>query len=78
VDIATGWFMANPSNSANEVIVRVFSDSALGEASNVYGLDLLSNGFKVRAPTGYSLNNSGNKYAFIAFAENPFKYARAR
>ena len=78
VDIATGWFMVNPSNSANEVVVRVFSDSTIQELSNTYGLDLLSNGFKVRAPTGYSLNNSGNKYAFIAFAENPFKYARAR
>jgi hypothetical protein len=70
--------MVNPSNSANEVVVRVFSDSTAQELSNTYGLDLLSNGFKVRAPSGYSLNNSGNKYAFIAFAENPFKYARAR
>lgn len=78
VDVATGWFMVNPSNSANEVVVRVFSDTTGTELSNTYGLDLLSNGFKVRAPTGYSLNNSGNKYAFIAFAENPFKYARAR
>lgn len=78
VDIATGWFMVNPSNSANEVVVRVFSDTTGAETSNTYGLDLLSNGFKVRAPSGYSLNNSGNKYAFIAFAENPFKYSRAR
>jgi len=78
VNVATGWFMSNPSNSANEVILRVFSDSTAQELSNTYGLDLLSNGFKVRAPTGYSLNNSGNKYAFIAYAENPFKYARAR
>ena len=78
VDVATGWFMVNPSNSANEVVVRVFSDTTGAETSNTYGLDLLSNGFKVRAPTGYSLNNSGNKYAFIAFSENPFKYARAR
>ena len=78
VDIGTGWFMVNPSNSANEVVVRVFSDTTGAELSNTYGLDLLSNGFKVRAPSGYSLNNSGNKYAFIAYAENPFKYARAR
>lgn len=78
VDIGTGWFMVNPSNSANEVVVRVFSDTTGAELSNTYGLDLLSNGFKVRAPSGYSLNDSGNKYAFIAYAENPFKYARAR
>jgi hypothetical protein len=77
-DVATGWFMANPSGSANEVIQRVFSDSAGAEASNTYGLDLLAGGFKVRAPTGYSLNNSGNRYLFIAFADVPFKYSRAR
>jgi hypothetical protein len=77
-DAATGWFIANPSNSANEVIQRVFADGANAEASNIYGLDLLAGGFKVRAPTGYSLNNSGISYLFIAFAEVPFKYARAR
>jgi hypothetical protein len=77
-DVATGWFIANPSGSANEVIQRVFSDSAGAEASNTYGLDLLAGGFKVRAPTGYSLNNSGNSYLFIAFADVPFKYSRAR
>jgi hypothetical protein len=77
-DAATGWFIANPSNSANEVIQRVFADLAGAEASNTYGLDLLAGGFKVRAPTGYSLNNSGNSYLFIAFADIPFKYARAR
>jgi hypothetical protein len=77
-DAATGWFIANPSNSANEVIQRVFADGANAEGSNVYGLDLLAGGFKVRAPTGYSLNNSGISYLFIAFADVPFKYARAR
>ena len=77
-DVATGWFIANPSGSANEVIQRVFADLAGAEASNTYGLDLLAGGFKVRAPTGYSLNNSGNSYLFIAFADVPFKYSRAR
>lgn len=77
-DVATGWFLSNPSGSANEVIQRVFADSAGAEASNTYGLDLLAGGFKVRAPTGYSLNNSGNSYLFAAFADVPFKYARAR
>ena len=77
-DAATGWFIANPSNSANEVIQRVIADGAGAEGSNTYGLDLLAGGFKVRAPTGYSLNNSGISYLFIAFADVPFKYARAR
>ena len=34
-------------------------------------LDLLSNGFKIRASTGHS-NSSGETYIYMAFAKNPF------
>jgi len=40
-------------------------------------LDILSNGFKLRA-TGSGENGNGATYIFAAFAEAPFKYARAR
>ena len=40
-------------------------------------LDILSNGFKPRDNWGGN-NNSGNTYIYMAFAENPFKYANAR
>ena len=39
--------------------------------------DLLSNGFKLRANGGRN-NVSGATYIYLAFAEAPFKYARAR
>jgi len=39
--------------------------------------DILSNGFKVKG-TGVNINGSGDTYIFAAFAETPFKYARAR
>jgi len=39
--------------------------------------DLLSNGFKIRGTSGEQ-NTSGDTYIYAAFAENPFKYARAR
>ena len=39
--------------------------------------DFLSNGFKWRVNDG-GYNGSGNYYLYIAFAESPFKYARAR
>ena len=39
--------------------------------------DFLSNGFKLRGTDPYQ-NGSGINYIFIAFAESPFKYARAR
>jgi hypothetical protein len=40
-------------------------------------LDILSNGFKFRNADGHT-NNSGNTYIYLAFAEHPFKNARAR
>jgi hypothetical protein len=41
-------------------------------------LDILSNGFKVRAGSGINPNFSGQTYIFAAFAEVPSKYALAR
>jgi hypothetical protein len=40
-------------------------------------IDLLSNGFKCRIADA-DVNGSGSTYIYAAFAENPFKYARAR
>ena len=40
-------------------------------------IDILSNGFKLRS-TDSDSNFSGRKYIYMAFAENPFKYANAR
>lgn len=40
-------------------------------------VDIVSSGFKLRS-SGSSLNISGASYIFMAFAEVPFKYARAR
>ncbi len=42
-----------------------------------YGIDLLSNGFKVRSSDS-NFNGSGNTIIYLAFAEAPFKYANAR
>jgi ABC-type microcin C transport system permease subunit YejE len=42
-------------------------------------LDFLSNGFKCRNTSSTSdVNQDGDLMAYIAFAENPFKLARAR
>jgi hypothetical protein len=40
--------------------------------------DLLSNGFKIRCVISGEFNVSNAAYIFAAFAESPFKYARAR
>lgn len=41
------------------------------------GIELLSNGFKLRTNSG-TINASGRVYIYIAFAEQPFKYVTAK
>ena len=41
-------------------------------------IDVLSNGFKLRAGSNVETNFSGSTYIWAAFAENPLKYSRAR
>jgi len=47
------------------------------EAESTYGVDLLANGFKIRA-SHEAYNTSGETYIYMAFAENPFKNSNAR
>jgi len=59
-----------PSQSYEE------NSSTLGGAS-ADNLDVLSNGFKLRT-TNAGTNGSNVTYIYAAFAENPFRTARAR
>ena len=60
----------------NQVVQELFVNLANGE-QNYAGLDLLSNGFKLRSGDA-DLNNSGYSFIFMAFAEFPQKFALAR
>ena len=51
--------------------------NTLAAEYNVANIDILSNGFKLRT-TDPDHNSSGATYIYMAFAENPFKTARAR
>jgi hypothetical protein len=56
----------------------LYPDSSQTENTNVNdGLDILSNGFKMRTSNDPS-NNSGSTYIYAAFASSPFKYSLAR
>ena len=59
---------ANAANSENDAAISGVSEN---------NLDILSNGFKLRTSNAQN-NGSGSTIIFAAFAENPFKYARAR
>jgi hypothetical protein len=47
---------------------------SIGESAVI---DMVSNGFKLRGTTA-GVNQSGSTYIYMAFAESPFKYSRAR
>jgi hypothetical protein len=63
----------NPSNLAGEILMPNNSDTEYSQD----GIDMLSNGFKLRASTS-NRNGNGSTYIYMAFAENPFKYSLAR
>tara|TARA_B100001939_G_scaffold238502_1_gene205868 strand:+ start:672 stop:3125 length:2454 start_codon:yes stop_codon:yes gene_type:complete len=84
------WIMYKPSNrAATDWVVwdternpyNIASNYLLANSSNAEGsvdvLDILSNGFKLRV-TSTGNNGSGDEIIYAAFAEHPFKTARAR
>jgi hypothetical protein len=50
-------------------------DNSIG--NGFINVDFVSNGFKIRQIT-HMINASSENYIYLAFAENPFKYANAR
>jgi hypothetical protein len=73
----SNWFMMDSArNTYNVANLRLFAN--LSNADNTQDiLDFTSNGFKLRT-TNTAENTSGTTYIYMAFAENPFKYANAR
>ena len=73
------WHMTDtaryPTNSSTSMGYLDANTSAAEGNFNIY--DGLSNGFKIR-DNGSVVNASGATYIYMAFAENPFKYANAR
>ena len=62
-------------NAAEDLAIP--NNTTGGTTSAAHGLDILSNGFKFRTSDS-NINGSGGTYVYAAFAENPFKTARAR
>jgi hypothetical protein len=81
-DITTSsfwWEMVDSArssyNPSNKTLYANVSDAEY--TSSGYDKDLLSNGFKIRGTNG-GQNTSGSTYIYMAFAESPLKYTRAR
>jgi hypothetical protein len=75
------WFMFDNKrdsyNLTQNPLTAHTSGAEPASASGYRELDMLSNGFKIRA-SGDQINYSTQQYIYMAFAENPFKYALAR
>jgi hypothetical protein len=66
----------SPYNATDEIIWANLANAELANNTN-RGIDFLSNGFKLRGnDTG--INSGNHTYLYVAFAEHPFKTARAR
>ena len=74
-DSSGNWYINDEKRPLYNVTVPLYADLANAEGGN--GIDLLSNGFKIRNADS-SQNASGGTYIYMAFAENPFKNANAR
>jgi hypothetical protein len=74
-----GWLIIDTSRSTfNQTTFTLFPHSSGAETNNTtYAIDIVSNGFKVRA-TDPAINGSTNNIIYAAFAENPFKNSLAR
>jgi hypothetical protein len=78
-DMVASWQIHDSTREpSNESKKTLYPNSSEVEWPSVYGVDLLSNGFKIKQPTGYGLNNSGITYIYAAFAESAFNFATAR
>ena len=78
---ASNWNIFDRTRPAQNVTNgRLFTNlnnvEATGSSTNNQ-IDLLSNGFKLRGSNA-DTNNNTDKFVYIAFAESPFKYSRAK
>jgi hypothetical protein len=77
----SGWGMVdtsiNPYNQATTYLQANTSNAVVGGTSS-NGMDMLSNGFKIRSSDASFNETNGDTYIYMAFCESPFKYANAR
>jgi len=76
---SNNWFIYDSTRSTynltQQPLLANTSDAELNSSN--YGIDLLSNGFKIRAIDS-NINTNNATYIYMAFASNPFKYSLAR
>ena len=81
-DSANSWrtydAINDPVNPADHWMVLDGSPVAINTSDTTSDIDFLSNGFKIRGDASTINGTDGNKYMYMAWGSNPFKYATAR
>jgi hypothetical protein len=75
-DTTGNWYVWDTSRNTYNVLGEALYLDLATPGGTGTDLDVLSNGFKLRSNSGYNAN--GGTYIYCAWAENPFKYSRAR
>jgi len=77
-DAVASWRIIDTAREPiNATQTEIYPNLANAEGSAANGMDILSNGFKLRASYA-EWNTSGGTYIYACFAENPFKNSLAR
>jgi hypothetical protein len=76
-DTTSDWVIIDTSRAPYNAVSPYIVVNTNAAENNYTGWDLLSNGIKLRN-TDAGINANGGTYIYMAFAENPFKYANAR
>jgi hypothetical protein len=78
-DVASDWHLYDTARDIYNQSNLVLKPNLAGAESSPANtpIDFLSNGFKLRG-TDAGTNGSANNFIFMAFAETPFNYSRAR
>jgi len=71
------WYMFDTTRDPDNVVAATLKANEFNNESSNDWIDILSNGFKIKTSSG-AVNLNLHTNVWIAFAENPFKTARAR
>ena len=80
-DSSGSWAIKDAAREPYNVVdTRLYADGTNSDMqqTSFHEVDFLSNGFKVRSPGGGEDNANNATFVYAAFAEHPFKTARAR
>ena len=77
VSSSYSWDLNDNKRDPDNVCEKVLSPNLSDAEATATSMDFLSNGFKLRVNNN-SQNKNGDTFVYLAFAESPFKNARAR